>query len=153
MRAPKYSAKFTIFMIFSVTGITLGDNPLAEKSGIENDLFQGEDSSNNVVSTVSEKSTVSLKNERGKCVEYLESNLKEFLQTNTLTTSKDSTTHPGAAVDEILHKKTLELMRDCKGAQIDVKQHVITEVDSCKRSFEQLVIQRILLKGVLTVVR
>lgn len=91
MRAPKFSAKFTIFMIFSVTGITLGDNPsLAEKNGIEKDLFQVEDSSNNAVSTVSEKSTVSLKNERGKCVEYLESNLKEFLQKNTPPTSKVS---------------------------------------------------------------
>ncbi|KAI9552390.1 hypothetical protein GHT06_022756 [Daphnia sinensis] len=147
MRAKKFSAKLTIFMIFSITGITLGDNPaLVQKRGIENNIIQEEDASNNAVSTVSEKSTISLKNERGKCVEYLESSLKEFLQKTTPPTSRDSATHPGTAIDEILHKKTIELMSNCKGAQIDVKQHVITEVDSCKRNFEQLVIQRILLK-------
>lgn len=85
-----FSVKFTGFVIFLVTGIIRGDDSLVGEPGIENDLFQLEDPNSNAVSTVSEKSTVFLKNERGKCVEYLETNLKEFLQKNTPPTNKVS---------------------------------------------------------------
>ncbi|EFX70527.1 hypothetical protein DAPPUDRAFT_328102 [Daphnia pulex] len=100
----------------------------------------------NSVSTVSERSRLSFKNQRIKCVQYLQSNLNEFMQTVDAPSNKNSTKNPSIAVEEILHKKVLQLMGECTGTEIHVNQHVITEIDSQKRSFEQLVLQKILLK-------
>nr|CAH0105466.1 unnamed protein product [Daphnia galeata] len=56
------------------------------------------------------------------------------------------TTNPSYPVKEILHQKMLQLMGVGSGTEINVKQHVVTEVDPGKKSFEQLVIQKIILK-------
>jgi hypothetical protein len=116
-----------IWIISSSFSIT---NSFAGGCGLESTSVAEKDSNNNSVSTVSERSMVSFADQRVKCVQYLQSNLNEFMQKkdppyNKVSFKKNSpflansyakilfkycnnfenaTANPSIAVDEILHK-------------------------------------------------
>ncbi len=76
-----FSIDMSFILVFLVIGTLCGfANSDKGGCGIESPSVAAKDSNKNSVSTVSETSTQSFDEQRMKCVQYLQSNLKEFMQ-------------------------------------------------------------------------
>ena len=81
----------SFILVFLVIGTLCGfANSDKGGCGIESHSVAAKESNRNSVSTVSETSTQSFDEQRIKCVQYLQSNLKEFMQSEHPPPSKVS---------------------------------------------------------------